>query len=204
MAINLRDQADLSWYHGPGRAAFERSTFGAVLDRVSMMAVPAYVSPELAEERRRYYSEERWDEAPPGQVTANITSEVFERFAEEPSNNNLIRYGGVSRRLSAMDHRHQVCLAAYFGDSAARWARSPGPVGRVGSLGPVLPLTKAGASLVRSEGDKRLTVTPEQVMENVIARHGLGDSRLQGKITSAIAQANAMFAEAAEAWDQSE
>lgn len=38
VTISLRDEADLSWFFGPGQGAFERSVFGAMIRRLDLRA----------------------------------------------------------------------------------------------------------------------------------------------------------------------
>lgn len=172
--IPLRDQSDLEWFFGPGSATYQRSIMGGILDKISLFAVKHEVDAEVTEARRVRIAKRRFDQEVPGEITARPTAEVTDSGRSEPDGNDLVRYGRVSRRLARVSSRHQTILAAYFGDSAARWARETGMMGRIGKLGPVLLLTASGRELIERDRRKargaKLDLSDAQRIENVVGR----------------------------------
>lgn len=204
MIIPQGDQSDLEWYFGPGVSAFERSPSGAMLERQRILSVKPEPDLELQLARARRKREGRYDEPEPGDLTARPTAEVRESGRDEPEHHVLMRYGKASSRLARMSPADQAVLAAYFGDSAARWARSPGYIGRIGRLGPVMVMTAAGRRLVERDRRKsrgaKLDVTPTELVENAVAREELQPARDKSLIEQAIEEAQAAVDRAAEAW----
>lgn len=158
--IALGDEADLEWYFGPGQSAFERSTFGAMLEAcerasftttkcarcdgdgvldVGSLSVakwcPACGGTGYRERRARH------DRGP---VTAQPTAEDKGGRGYTPTEHALERYAAVSRRLDRVESQHVEVLAAYYGDTGARWGRT-----RHGRVFAVYALTPAGHKLVR-------------------------------------------------------
>jgi hypothetical protein len=103
--LSNRDVASLTWYFGEGISAFERSTFGPMLERAEAFHVPW--------ELRR----------PANDVTARPTAETRHHGGVEPDHKLLVRYGEVSRRLQGCTPTARAVLEAMHGDLGARWAR---------------------------------------------------------------------------------
>lgn len=202
--LTVNDERDLLWYFGPGRAAFEKSPSGAVLERAHAMSIKHKPSPDVVAARRERSRQQRWDTEPPGAITAQPTAEIRESPRSEPELGLLRRYGSVSSRLVSMSERGQLVLEAYFGDSAARWAVATGLVGRVGRLGPILPMTAAGKRMqqLRGRGPK---LTALQAVENEVAQHGLHPTEERRTLLEqAITEAQAMFDAAVSEWGKQE
>lgn len=204
MNIPQGDQSDLDWYFGPGLSAFERSPSGPMLERQRIFRVSHEPDLELQLARAARRREGRYDEPVPGDLTARPTAEVREAGRDEPEHHVLMRYGKVSKRLARIPPADHAVLAAYFGDSAARWARSTGYIGRIGRLGPVMVLTEAGRRLVERDRRKargaKLAVSPAELVENAVAREELRPAQDKTLIEQAIEQAQAAVDRAAEAW----
>lgn len=160
VTITLGDEADLEWYFGPGQSAFERSTFGAMLDAmerasfsttrcarcdgdgvldVGMVAAakwcPACGGTGYRERRSRHTN---------ATLTAQPTAEDKGGRGYTPTERALERYAAVSRRLDRVERAHVEVLTAYYGDTGARWGRT-----RHGRTFAVYALTPAGHKLVR-------------------------------------------------------
>lgn len=143
--LSPQAEAALDWYFGEGASLFERSTFGAMLERSSMYKVKRTVDPELMRARL----EREPHEAPPGALTARPKSGQAPSSGYTPEESLLSRYARVSRLVRAVleqDELSAAVLGAYYGDIGARWGRSP-----YGRIFAVYPLTAAGRELLRRE-----------------------------------------------------
>lgn len=149
------DAAALDWYFGPGQAAFERSTFGAMLEAAER---EAYVTRTCANCTAGIIDATgAWCDRCNG--TGSVPVRKPRRGAEptvrvtrhreevgfEPEDWQLRRYARVSRRLDALNPTDVAVLAAYHGDQGARWGAT-----KRGRLFAVYALTKAGARLLRA------------------------------------------------------
>ena len=151
--ISMYDEASLSWYFGEGQAAFERSVCGSMLERCDLYAVAHVPDPELVALRA---AREPW-EPPVGEVDARPRGGQPQSSGYTPDELALSRYARVSRRLLAVSradlHAAHV-LAAYYGDTGARWGRTP-----QGRIFAVLPLTEAGLEILR-RATRRMVLRP--------------------------------------------
>jgi hypothetical protein len=137
---SIRDEADLLWYHGIGQTAFERSTFGGMLDRAAQFdmkhAWPQVAVLNAAGTVIGYESG----------ITARPTAEQREVSGYVPDDAALTRYAHVSSIMMRVERQEAlaaVVIACLFGDSGQRWAGTDH--GRNGSL---YHLTTKGRALI--------------------------------------------------------
>lgn len=150
------DESDLIWFSGPGSATFERSTFGAVLERQRLFSVSGTSNqcPGCNGHRRNAsYREVNEIEGNPElgdwcpvcngsgrrEVSVTQTGEGYQEQGYEPSHAALSRFGRVSRRLEKIPIKQRRLLLAYYGDKGCKWERMG-----LGHIFAVYPLTKAG------------------------------------------------------------
>lgn len=142
-----RDEADLLWYHGLGQTAFERSTFGSMLERAEQFGM-SFAWPQepvlnSAGDCIGYRSA----------ISARPTAETHEVSGYVPDSEVLTRAARVSKIMMQVERRGVLSttvnaaevIAVYFGDLGARWAGSPTGHGRFGSL---FHLTVKGRAMI--------------------------------------------------------
>jgi hypothetical protein len=137
---SIRDEADLLWYFGIGQTAFERSTFGGMLDRASHFDMKLKWPREAV--LNRHGAIIGYESA----ITARPTAESREVSGYVPDDAALTRYAHVSSiimRVERVDALAATVIACLFGDAGQRWAGTEH--GRNGSL---YHLTAKGHSLV--------------------------------------------------------
>lgn len=142
-ALSPRDEADLEWYFSAGTVAFERSTFGATLERADMFSVA-----------RLYHCEQRpvYDAAGhcighERAISARPTAEVRQHGGYTPNSETLQRYAYVStllKRVAAQERVSALVLEHIYGDLGQRWAVNE----LYGRLGALFHLTARGKSLL--------------------------------------------------------
>jgi len=165
---------DLAWFFGAGQVAFERSVFGAILDRVE---ASAYVSGQCraCQGAGIVWETGAWCDrcagtgsvpvrrpsAPQGEpLTARPRGTQASGGGYLPDDGQLARYAVISRRLRSIAACHARALEAYYGDCGSRWAR-----GRHGRLLALYALTPAGRRLVHQDEvgqASRLRLTPSE------------------------------------------
>lgn len=190
--IRPGDEARLLWFFGPASAEIERSPSGAMLDRQWALRVEHVVDPEIAAARR---AREPW-EADPGAVTARPTAELRNPGRSSPDEVNAIKRGDISSHLQravAIDSSARVVLSLYYGDDGCTWARH-----RAGRGGSLLHLTRTGQRLLRAESSgAQFELSARERLENLFA-----DKKLGPVLAKALAEAQALFDVAADAWEQ--
>jgi hypothetical protein len=133
--LTKRDAADLAWFFSEGVSTFERSSFGAMLERASTLAV------DSTGQRIEQPDRSSWHVMPIKQVTSEPSY--------TPDLETMVRAASVSRRLARVERADPLACAvleAYHGAPGDRWARTP--LGRVAG---VYPLTSAGREHAASE-----------------------------------------------------
>ena len=106
-----RAQADLEFFLGAGGARIERSTFGALLERVAIMAVDSE-----GRAHRRPRGETMKVQHTPGEPGYDLDFST------------IARLGRALRLLDAVGARSRIlrrALEAYHGDRGVRWGREP-------------------------------------------------------------------------------
>lgn len=141
---STRDEADLLWYHGIGQAAFERSTFGGMLERAELfgsMGVAIWPSSQPVYDTSGYIIID-WERA----VSARPTAETRAPAGYTPDDAALQRYAHVSlmmMKVERVDTLAAAVICALFGDLGQRWAESED-----GRLGALYHLTARGHAMV--------------------------------------------------------
>ncbi len=182
----IRATAELVWFFETGIPSFERSNWGAALERYANLAA----------------SRQKFDR---DAVTAwPSKSSQFVSQAEPPDDSTLIRYGEVSRRLHRValaDPQAARALGLAFGAEGAKWARSDR--GRMVALFPLIP---AGIALVararrHSRGDLTLSDADRLRVEVTVDSITSGrDATRRRLIIMASAEATDLLAHALRVW----
>lgn len=159
---SIRDEVDLLWFFGIGQTAFERSTFGGMLDRAAAMAV------EFQWPREPVLSVcgavIGWESA----ITAWPTAELRPHGGYEPDIETAQRYARISKvmmRMERVDALASTVIACLFGDTGQRWADKDIGHGRNGAL---YHLTAKGKAIVAAAANRpgALELTAQQRIEN--------------------------------------
>lgn len=138
--LSPRDETDLLWFFGLGQTAFERSTFGGMLDRAAQFAVDQSWPKEPVLNANGACI--GWESA----ITARPTAETREISGYVPDDAALTRYAHVSKimmRVQGVDSLSSTVLACLYGDAAQRWA-----VSDHGRNGAIYHLTEKGAAII--------------------------------------------------------
>lgn len=152
---------DLEWYFG--QVAFERSTFGAVLER----------------QQCRAYDSAGRRIPPPGPEHRRIVEPRVES-GYEPDPEQLERFARVSRALMLVPPPHHEALLAYYGNTGVRWA---GQVqGRGWSLAALTAMGRSELKRMDAERAKKkqpaLELDPREKLANEFFRaSGIDDVR---------------------------
>lgn len=166
--ITHRDDALLRWFFGPGQSAFERSPFGAILDRAELLR---YDSDACQDCTGGILDNGAWCPMCNGvgsvprvrrHSTRALTARPMTRDgsgqAAEPDDTHLRWYASVSRRLSHVERLDPACacaIEAYYGNHGARWAMT-----KFGRFFALFPLVPAGKTLLRqTKGDLTMQAT---------------------------------------------
>lgn len=215
-SVSGRDEADLTWYFGPGACAFERSTFGAMLaaiERDAYVSEPcgACGSTGIVEasgawcprcsgagsvpRRKGARSRDTW-----GKSVMHVRGARGDSQGYTPDDGTLTRYAVLSRRVAQLDARHFDVLATYYGDAGARWGRT-----RHGRAFAIAPLTQSGARLVeysRSRGQSASVLAGHEIL-GVEAELDRTQPRRERRalLDAALRQAEALYCAAARAWN---
>jgi hypothetical protein len=163
-----RYEGEILWYFSAGQSAFERSTFGAQLERLAAEGVasdgsrvpsgrdaaakvwafhvrrvsvtePITLDVETAAELRALLP---WDDWDPGETARPRPTQASEPVVM-PSDVTLIRYARVSRTLSRLAASAGRALALWYGNRGGFWA-----LRHLGRIMAVLPETRAGRRLL--------------------------------------------------------
>lgn len=138
----MRDDADLRWYHGLGQTAFERSTFGGMLDRAAQHAL------KLAWPKLPVLNAKGICIGYESAITARPTAEVRAVSGYVPDDAVLTRYAHVSSMMMRVERKDAfaaLVIATFFGDSGEHWATVDTGQGRNGAL---YHLTAKGKALI--------------------------------------------------------
>jgi hypothetical protein len=133
----LRDESELEWFFSKGQIAFERSTFGGMLERAELYSVARLYRPEtepIHDNAGRVIGHEQI-------VTARPTAELRQASGYEPDLHTLQRYAHISallRLVERQSRRAVQVLELLYGDLGQRWAPSE-PFGRLGALFHITP-----------------------------------------------------------------
>ena len=159
---SIRDEVDLLWFHGQGQTAFERSTFGGMLDRAASMAVEYQWPKEPVLNAAGAVI--GWESA----ITAWPTAELRPHGGYEPDIATAQRSARVSKvmmRVERSDALAATVIACLFGDSGQRWADKDIGHGRNGAL---YHLTAKGKAIITAAANRpgALELTAQQRIEN--------------------------------------
>jgi len=159
---SLKDEADLLWYFGLGQTAFERSTFGGMLDRA------AAFSCKDAWPREPVFNDAGAIIGYESAITARPTAETREVSGYVPDDAALTRYAHVSQLMMRVERLDKVAAAViglFFGDAGQRWANNP-EHGRAGAL---YHLTSKGRVLIEAaeKVPGAIQLTAEQRIESI-------------------------------------
>lgn len=139
-----RDEADLLWYHGIGQAAFERSTFGGMLERAELfgtLGVQVWPSSQPVYDTSGFIVID-WERA----ISARPTAEMRPAAGYTPDDTVLQRYAHMSlmmMRVERVDRLSAAVICELFGDAGARWAATDD-----GRLGALYHLTARGRAMI--------------------------------------------------------
>lgn len=152
---------DLEWYFG--QTAFERSTFGAVLER----------------QQCRAYDSAGRRIPPPGPEHRHIVEPRVES-GYEPDPDHLERFARVSRALMQIGAAHQAVLLEFYGNTGVRWA-SQQP-GRGWALAALTAMGRSELRRMRAERSKKkqpeADFDPREILANEFFRaSGIDDIR---------------------------
>ena len=159
--LSTEHEGDLTLYLTRGQSMYERSSFGAQLERGSMYGLALDASkvtdpinnpyPEAAITRVR--SKRGWAKIVEKEIvytgsheTARPTSEVVNGDIQAPDTKLMENVYKVTRLLDEVGHRSSLCrqaLETYYGDQGARYAG-----GQPGRLFCLYIFTEAGAELL--------------------------------------------------------
>jgi hypothetical protein len=131
--ISRNDAADLLWYFSEGISTFERSPFGGMLERASVLSCDSDGEPIPTQDPSE------WHVAPVKHQPAEPSY--------TPELETMVRVARISRRLSTIERADRLIsttLATYYGDLGARWAATP-----LGRLAAIYGLTDSGDSYLR-------------------------------------------------------
>ena len=208
------DAAALSWFFGSGRTAFERSTFGPMLERAELYghgswrcsrcrgsgvlqgngawcdrcngtgAIPYQLDPA---------SSERID-----QITAHSTGSNH-GAGYVPDDTVMARYAVISRRLSLLPRRLALALEAYHGDRGIHCAAH-----HTWPMVAVYPLTASGQKLARLASEKGVPDHERCRLEIVAQRQQANPPNKPARgalIEAAERQATQLYVAAVDAWN---
>lgn len=199
--ISLYDESSLGWFFGEGVAAFERSTFGSMLDRQALFAIEHEVRPEVIVARFA----RKPHEPPVFEVEARPGPHKHQASGYTPDETHLARYARVSRRLRAVTEQSALSalvLEAYYGDQGVRWGRTSH-----GRIYAVCALTDAGLEVLRRANERARAVRLGQSADDSL-RAELDVQRVQPQpvraalLERARRQAVALYDRASEHWDE--
>ena len=158
---SMRDEIDLLWFHGIGQTAFERSTFGGMLDRASQFDL------KLTWPREAVLGKSGAVIGYESAITARPTAEQREVSGYVPDDSALTRYAHISSIMMRVERQDAVAaavIACLFGDSGQRWAGT-----EHGRNGSVYHLTSKGSALIEA-ADKvpgAIQLTSSQRIESI-------------------------------------
>jgi DNA-binding PadR family transcriptional regulator len=186
----LRAQSDVEFLLGQGGSLIERSTFGSMLERVSL-----------------YATDENGKAIPPPPDDAIRIKHHHEEPGYDLDFETMRRLGRASSYLDAVGSQSRLLratLEAYHGDRGARWAR-PYLQDNSGGVGDrdvaIYPLTEMGRKWVR-ELRKRYPLSgalqPDEVLAHEFARHKQTptDDMRKARLRHCAVQARALLEEA--------
>ena len=158
---SMRDETDLLWYHGLGQTAFERSTFGGMLDRAAQFGL------KFSWPQSPVFDSDGGIIGYESAITARPTAELREVSGYVPDDAALTRYAHVSATMMRVERKDGLAaavIAFLFGDAGQRWAASDH--GRNGSI---YHLTAKGNALIDAAiaAPGAIQLTAEQRIESI-------------------------------------
>jgi hypothetical protein len=164
----LKDEGLLHWFYSYGQACFERSVFGAALERADNFAVEYFWPREAVYDSRTGLHVIGWERC----LSARPTCEVREPAGYTPELEIIERCADVTRILKRVDRACRLStqvLELIFGDCGAYWATSP-----VGRIGAIYHLTAKGRAMVTADAAKSpIDLVPTKRMHNLVGQHKL-------------------------------
>ena len=196
----LRDELELEWYFSRGQIAFERSTFGGMLERAYLMSDTykrKIAEVPVLDKRGEVIGYER-------AISARPTAELRQATGYVPDLDTLQRYAHVSRILknvSARSRAAEYTLECLYGDLGQRWVGSE----LYGRLGALFHLTTKGRQILDEARavPGAIDVTDVKRMETLVTVQLVQPKpdRAQ-QFAYCFAQAEAMAQRARQAWAQ--
>ncbi len=214
--IDIESEELLTFYFGAGRSMFERSTFGAQLERaelfghgsvkcgtcrgIGVLPTGAWCGPCNGTGAKPY-------KLPP-LTSSDVVVDVSETNTEggyAPNDDAMAQFAVVSRRVGALPVLLQSALAAYYGDAGIRCSTLP--CWRMVSLYPLVPAGKKLAAMGLEElstEEERLkfdTDPPyERCRRHVELEKSNSKDHRRALIESAERQASELFERTVAAW----
>ncbi len=171
------DTRDLRWFLGQGLCAFQRSTFGDMLERAERLAFDSRGNLIPRPDRSSWHT-----------VMPKVQ---HGEPSYTPNERELVRAAGVSRRLRRLPDWERRVLEVYYGDQGARWPEDP--------MFALFPLTLAGRKYV---GENRIEDTRDiEIIAALRLAQKSKPSSERGHLLRMGVEAKAMLTAAHEAWD---
>lgn len=161
----LRDEHELEWFFSKGQIAFERSTFGGLLERAELFSAAGRVPPAA----ELVYDDDGHVIGQCSGITARPTAELREQSGYVPDNETLVRYAHVSMLMTLVERESRQAsqvLELLYGDLGQRWAPTV-PYGRIGAL---FHITAKGRKLLDA-CDNPLELSSVKRMWNLVVVH---------------------------------
>lgn len=178
----LRDEHELEWFFSRGQIAFERSTFGGMLERAELFSAACHnpTPAELIHDRAGRVIGQR------SAITARPTAELREQSGYVPDIQTLVRYAHVSMLMKLVERESRQAsqvLELLYGDLGQRWAPTD-PHGRIGAL---FHITVKGRKLLDTT-DNPLELSSVKRMWNLVV---VGSVQRNAELAQAIAYCQA-------------
>jgi hypothetical protein len=218
LELRVYDQRLLDWFFGYGQTIFYQSTYGDMVDRAHFFMYgegrkcalckgagftdfkPNTTCPGCT---GLGHTPKRIPNSDPDTWTARPHGHPFEEPSYTPDHDDLSRFGEATRMLSrvgAKDPESAEVLAAYWGNSGARWGAT-----NKGRLFAVYPLTHSGArmihqSLAKLQDESRLPPAEILGVEAELQRSQPKAERAKA-FEAARVQSIALYNRAVAAWE---
>lgn len=167
--LSMADEADLAWFFSSGQTAFERSTFGSMLERAELFSVANQYQPSMQPVLDSGGHVIGWERA----LSARPTAELRQNPGYDPDIHVLERYARISARLKRVEQKSRMAahvLELLHGDYGQRWAGSE-PFGRMGCLFHVTVKGRAMIAAAKKVKGASLELSDAARMEVIAAVH---------------------------------